>query len=169
MGHSPVYDKGEASSRREAASLHIETARLPQGVRRAFAEGKDVWLTATGRSMIPFLADGTDSVCLVPPDNITEGDVVLAETTDGRVVLHRVMRLLPGGMVELMGDGNLKAREHAAASGIAAKATVRMRGDRGADLGSPAMRRLWRLWRTLLPVRRPLLAAYKLIYRRQRP
>lgn len=128
---------------------------------RLVDEGLAVTLPVKGRSMLPFILGGRDSVVLTRPDDIREGDVVLARIDGRRFVLHRVIEVADGCIV-LMGDGNLRGRERCPLQEVLARADEVV----GADgvhrrLDSPRQRRLARLWRRLLPVRRWLLAIYK--------
>lgn len=134
-------------------------------------EGLAVTLPVKGRSMLPFILGGRDSVVLTRPVDIREGDVVLARIDGRRFVLHRVIEIAGNSdagagdadrCVVLMGDGNLRGRERCPLHEVLARADEVV----GADgvhrrLDSPRQRRLARLWRRLLPVRRWLLAIYK--------
>ena len=124
-------------------------------------EGLAVTMLVKGRSMLPFILGGRESVVLTRPGEIRPGDVVLARIDGRRYVLHRVMEVSPE-RVELMGDGNIAGREVCRPEDVLARADEVV----GADgchrrLDSPRQRRLARLWRRLLPVRRWLLAVYK--------
>ena len=56
-------------------------------------EGLAVTLPVKGRSMLPFILGGRDSVVLTRPVDIREGDVVLARIDGRRFVLHRVIEI----------------------------------------------------------------------------
>ena len=128
---------------------------------RLVNEGLAVTLLVRGRSMLPFILGGIDSVVLTRPGEIRRGDVVLARIADKRYVLHRVMEVSPE-RVELMGDGNLVGREVCRPDDVLARADEVVRGDgRHCRLDTPRQRRLARLWRRLLPIRRYLLFIYK--------
>ena len=124
-------------------------------------EGLAVTMLVKGRSMLPFILGGRESVVLTRPGEIRPGDVVLARIDGRRYVLHRVMEVSPE-RVELMGDGNIAGREVCRPEDVLARADEVVGADgRHRRLDSPRQRRLARLWRRLLPVRRWLLAVYK--------
>lgn len=124
-------------------------------------EGMAVTLLVKGRSMLPFIHGGTDSVVLTRPGQIRRGDVVLARIDGRRFVLHRVMEV-SDTQVELMGDGNLLGRERCRPEDVLARADEVVKGDgRHLRLDTPRQRRAARLWRRLLPVRRYLLFIYR--------
>ena len=128
---------------------------------RLVNEGLAVTLLVKGRSMLPFILGGRESVVLKKPENVREGDVVLARIDGKRHVLHRVMAVSPGRVV-LMGDGNIRGQEVCRPEDVLARA-VEVVGEDGRHrrLDSPAQRRKARLWRRLLPLRRYLLFIYK--------
>lgn len=128
---------------------------------RLVNEGLAVTLLVKGRSMLPFILGGRESVVLKKPENVREGDVVLARIDGKRHVLHRVMAVSPGRVV-LMGDGNIRGQEVCRPEDVLARADEVVGEDgRHRRLDSPAQRRKARLWRRLLPLRRYLLFIYK--------
>ena len=62
--------------------------------------------------MAPFLVDRRDKVILSPfhRKDLKPGVVILARDTDGRIVLHRIIRRQEDKLI-LMGDGNCKGTE----------------------------------------------------------
>ena len=124
-------------------------------------EGMAVTLRVKGRSMLPFILGGHDSVVLTRPGDVAIGDVVLARIDGQRYVLHRVMEVSPERVV-LMGDGNICGQEVCRPEDILARAdeVVDEKG-RHRRLDTPRQRRRARIWRSLLPVRRWILAVYK--------
>lgn len=128
---------------------------------RLVNEGMAVTMLVKGRSMLPFILGGLESVVLTRPGEIREGDVVLAQIAEGRYVLHRVMSVSPERVV-LMGDGNIRGKEVCRPQDVLARADEVVGEDgRHRRLDTPAQRRRARLWRRLLPVRRWILAVYK--------
>ena len=73
-------------------------------------EGMAVTMRVKGRSMLPFILGGRESVVLTRPGTIRPGDVVLARIDGRRYVLHRVMEVSEERVV-LMGDGNIRGQE----------------------------------------------------------
>jgi len=128
---------------------------------RLVNEGMAVTLLVKGRSMLPFILGGIDSVVLTRPGEVRPGDVVLARIDGKRYVLHRVMEV-SDKRVELMGDGNLVGREVCRPEDVLARADEVVKGDgRHVRLDTPRMRRAARFWRRLLPIRRYILFIYR--------
>ena len=128
---------------------------------RLVNEGMAVTLLVKGRSMLPFILGGIDSVVLTRPGEVRPGDVVLARIDGKRYVLHRVMEV-SDTRVELMGDGNLVGREICRPEDVLARADEVVKGDgRHVRLDTPRQRRAARLWRRLLPFRRYILFIYR--------
>jgi len=141
-----------------------DTAELMTTVVGLIGEGHTVWLPLRGWSMRPFLEHERDQALLSQPANITIGDIVLAEVSKNRYVLHRLVRM-DGEEVTLLGDGNLKP-EHCQLSDIRAKAIgFRRKGREKVDRPEEMKWRLYAAYwmRQPLIVRRCLLAAYRRI------
>jgi len=60
---------------------------------RLVREGVNVTLPVKGRSMLPFIIGGKESVILHRPGLIDVGDVVLAWVDGCRYVVHRIIRI----------------------------------------------------------------------------
>lgn len=128
---------------------------------RLVGEGVSVTLPVEGRSMLPFIIGGRESVILKAPELPRTGDVVLAWVDGCRYVVHRIIRV-EGDDVTLMGDGNLAATEHCHAADIRALATHTVDAT-GRMRYLYTRRRRWmtRLWYWLHPVRRYLLSLFR--------
>ena len=125
-------------------------------------EGYSVTLPVAGRSMLPFIIGGRESVILAKPENLKRGVVALAWIEQRRYVLHRIEKI-EQDKVTLMGDGNILGREYCTLADVRAIAThVVDASHRNHDLYTPWRCLASKLWWTLLPVRRYLLAIYRL-------
>lgn len=127
-------------------------------------DGLEVVFVPKGSSMSPFIKGGVDRVLITKAESIAEGDIVLALTKQGSHVLHRVEKV-DGNMLILMGDGNLIGRERCRREDVIGKAVKIMKKDREIDCQSPLHLRKAAIWRSLLPIRRYLLAIYRRLYR----
>jgi len=127
---------------------------------RLVSEGLSVTLPVKGRSMLPFIIGGRESVVL---QNFAPkvGYVVLAWVDGCRYVVHRVI-CISGDTVTLMGDGNVSGTEHCSLADVKAVATHVVSAD-GAPHDLYCRRRRWAasLWFWLRPIRRYLLAIYR--------
>lgn len=130
-------------------------------VLRLVDEGVSVTLPVGGRSMLPFIVGGRDSVILRKARRIAVGDVVLAWVEGRRYVLHRVIDI-DGSRATLMGDGNIAGTERCPVGDIKALATHVVKGNgKTHSLYDRHSQFSVGIWRKLLPVRRYLLAIYK--------
>lgn len=133
---------------------------LPE-VARLLQEGEVVMLKVKGRSMLPFIKEGTDCIVLSKcAGKPRVGDIVFARVDDGRFLFHRVIGL-DGDSVSLMGDGNWRGTERCGLNDIFGYVTSIRRGDRIIDCVSAVERMKAALWRRLRPVRRYLLWIYR--------
>jgi hypothetical protein len=138
---------------------------------RLVNEGVSVTFPVNGRSMLPFIVGGRDSVILEKPESLQIGDVVLAQVVSGdcenldtaekHYVVHRIVAL-NGENVTLMGDGNLALREHCNRTDVCAKVicVVKPNGKR-CSMSAWHSRIAAKIWYILLPVRRYLLWIYR--------
>lgn len=135
------------------------TQEMMPEVGRLIREGKTVVLPVRGNSMRPFIQNGNDCVELHPlPPVLRKGDVVLARTSKGYYVLHRVTAISPD-LLTLEGDGNIGLRETCRPSDVLARAewVIDAHKERHSLLDRRA-RIKWRMWYILRPLRRVLLA-----------
>lgn len=123
-------------------------------------EGTPVLLPVKGNSMLPFIRGGRDLVLVCKTPEVKVGDVVLARTTAGNYVIHRVFGEEPGIFI-LKGDGNLVGTEKCALVDVMGTVTE-VRKPSGRVLNPTSVKN----WQKLpLFLRRVFLALYKLIYR----
>lgn len=138
---------------------------IPQ-IRRVIDEGHTATFRVRGVSMRPFLEDCRDKVLLEPlRREPRKGDVVLAEVSPKRYVLHRIVRV-DGTHVTMRGDGNVCGTEEFESDAIIGIVTAFYRkGRERADLVTGAKWRIYsRVWLALTPLRRWLLAAHRRIW-----
>ena len=120
-------------------------------------EGYSVTLPVSGRSMLPFIIGGKESVILAPPAGLKRGIVALAWVENRRYVLHRIERI-EGERVTLMGDGNLVGREHCSIGDVKAIAThVVDSNQKRHYLYTRWRKTASEIWWALLPLRRYIL------------
>ena len=129
---------------------------------RLVGEGIAVTFPVNGRSMLPFIVGGRESVILEKPRPAQVGDVVLAHIDNVRYVIHRILKI-DGEDVTLMGDGNLYGVERCRLQDIKATAThVVGKDGKRRSLDSKQSRRHANIWRKLQPVRKWLLLVYRI-------
>lgn len=147
-------------------NIGIDTRQMPNAVLlpeviRMVNEGHTVILPLRGYSMRPFLEDKRDKALLTAVKEIKTGSVVLAETSPGRYVLHRIVSI-DRDIVTLRGDGNI-ATEQCRRHDVKAIATGFYR--KGREKADTTDGRKWRIyswiWSRLYPVRRYLLFIYR--------
>ena len=59
----------------------------------AIANGGQFRLFHRGKSMMPLLREGVDSVILAAPLDVKKNDIVMYKRADGQLVLHRIVKL----------------------------------------------------------------------------
>lgn len=126
------------------------------------AQGHTVVIWVKGFSMRPFIEHERDRVKLQKKEVLTVGDAVLAQIAPGHYVLHRIIQL-DGDHIVLQGDGNVRGVEHCLRSDVCGTVIEYIRPRRTILATDPVLVRRVRLWRKMRPVRRWLLALYKLL------
>lgn len=131
-------------------------------VRNLIREGRSVIIMTKGLSMLPFIVGKKDSVLLEGTEEVKPGDIALAEISEGKYVLHRVIAV-DGGTVTLRGDGNLRGVERCPFAGIVGVVKeIRHADGSSTNPGSASQMRRWRRWQRLpYIVRRYWLAFYR--------
>ncbi|ALO48044.1 S24/S26 family peptidase [Hoylesella enoeca] len=150
----------------EVKEIKFSNAELLPEVVRLMDEGHTVTINLRGFSMRPFLENDRDKALLTKAKEIHKGDVVLAETAPKHYVLHRIINI-DGDHITLRGDGNL-LEEHCRREDVKGFAIGFYRkGRKTIDKTNSFKWLLYsRLWTSLYPIRRYLLAAYRHIWLR---
>ena len=142
-------------------SMQPEAENLISEVLKLVNEGREVFFTPQGNSMLPFIIGGVERVGLTQPKHICRGRVVLAYLPDNRYVIHRIVGI-HGNDITLMGDGNLKYCEYCTRDDIKAEVShLITKIGKTKDFNTFPRRLAALVWRILRPVRRWLLAVYR--------
>lgn len=133
-------------------------------------KGHQVTIRARGYSMRPFIEHNRDELVFGPVTRpVVVGDVVLAEINPGQYVCHRV-DAVGDCRLRLRGDGNIYGTEICQRENVCAMLDGVIRFGKQYNLETS---RTWKvyswLWVRLLPVRRHLLAVYRVLWLHQIP
>ena len=149
-------------------TIMIDKKIMMEEIRSLISEGYTVEITAKGYSMNPFIMHLRDIIVLGPwkDEEIRKGAVVLAKDLKGNYIIHRVIRR-EGGVVTLMGDGNIGLTEQA---GINEIIGIMHRVKRkGRTYGTDSL--IWRLyswfWMLITPVKRYPLSLWRRLHPQQ--
>jgi len=149
--------------------LTVENAVFLPQVVQLIREGHTATMMARGNSMRPFIEDGRDKLVFGQVDTLAVGDVILAEVTEGHFVCHRI-ETIQSGLVTMRGDGNVAGTEVFPIANVRAKLLQVVRKGKTYTL---ATSRTWKyysaVWPKLLPMRRYLLALYRILWLHQWP
>lgn len=140
---------------------------IPQ-VKVFIDEGRTVTLAVQGRSMRPFLEGGRDAVVIAPVKApLAVGDVILAEVTPKVYMLHRIIAL-DGEQVTMQGDGNIGQTETFHRENVIGIITgFQRKGRKKIEQATGLKWRLYsKIWLSLTPFRRILLALHRRIWLR---
>ena len=128
---------------------------------RLVQDDVSVTFPVKGRSMLPFIFGGRESVILQKPGSLQRGQVVLAQVGPDRYVVHRIIKIEPD-RITLMGDGNICGTESCTPSNVLAIAThvVDEKGKRR-TLESKGQMFKAKVWYRIRPLRRIILAVLR--------
>ncbi|MFI3265242.1 MAG: S26 family signal peptidase [Rikenellaceae bacterium] len=144
----------------------VSNNELLDDVAALIALGEQVVLLTKGRSMLPFIVGGCDSVELTAVgDEIKLGDIILAKIglPTPRYIIHRVINV-EENKITLMGDGNLIGVEECDKSDVVARVTSIIKPNNKIIIPNSKNHQYYALiWLKLLPIRRYLLAILRRI------
>ncbi len=147
--------------------LYIDNEVFFAEIVQQIRAGKRVVMTARGNSMRPFITDLKDKLILSPfvKEDLQIGQSVLARCTDGRIVLHRIVKR-EGDVLTLRGDGNWNQWETTTIHDVEALLYGIIRKNKTYLCSGKTWRFYSWCWTTLAPLRRWLLAVDSRILRR---
>ena len=144
--------------------IQFENSRFLPEVVKLLDEGHTVTLRLKGFSMRPFLENNRDKALITKAKKIHIGDAVLAEIAPKQYVLHRIVNI-KGNQVTLLGDGNLCVETCKVDDVKGFVIGFYRKGRNKLDRTDGKKWRLYsKVWMTLRPIRRYLLAAYRHIW-----
>ncbi len=130
---------------------------------RLVQDGVSVTFPVKGRSMIPFIFGGRESVILQKTGSLQRGQVVLAQVGTDRYVVHRIIKV-EADRITLMGDGNTCGTESCTPANVLAVAThVVDENGRRRPLDSFIQLAKAHIWYMIRPLRRYILAGFRLL------
>jgi len=125
---------------------------------RLVQDGVSVTFPVKGRSMLPFITGGRESVILQKPGSLQRGQVVLTQVGPDRYVVHRIIKV-EADRITLMGDGNIRGTESCTPANVLAIAThVVDENGRRRPLDTRGQLLKAQLWYGIRPLRRIILA-----------
>lgn len=115
----------------------------------------DITIPVTGDSMAPLWRHKRDFVTLTlcDRDRLKKGDVPLYRRKNGQYVLHRIVRVVPGGY-DLCGDAQVFVERGIPAESIIAVVSAFTRKGRNVHRDNPLYRLYSAVWPALRPLRR---------------
>jgi pentatricopeptide repeat protein len=136
-------------------------------VEALLGEGKQVRIPVKGKSMRPFVQN-EDTVVLVSASNrsIRWGEIVLARTTTGNIVLHRVV-YKKKNRLWLAGDAHARQREHTTVEDVLAVTIAAYRNRKKLRLDSFWWRCAVVFWFLAMPARGYILRMCDLLKRKK--
>ena len=128
-------------------------------------EGKKIEIPVKGGSMRPFLSDG-ETVVVTPVAvdcPLKKCDIILAETSTGQVMMHRIREISPAG-IRRKGDGNLYQSELVCPEDVMGRVLSVVRHGKNVSLYTPFGLFLARIWNPIW-VRKAGLLLLRIIHK----
>jgi len=136
--------------------LKVNGAELAELSAAITERGGSFSFQAHGSSMLPFIHDG-DILAIEPanPNQLAVGDVVLYQSTPGRIIAHRIVRVLHqagGRLLHVRGDAATGPAETVRSDQVLGRVVSARRGERLLHLDRPGQRRAALLWIKAAPL-----------------
>lgn len=117
------------------------------------ADGQSAELSPRGRSMLPLIREGKDSVILSPkPEKLKKYDIPLYTRADGKYVLHRVVSVRNGAYV-MCGDNQFTLEQGITHERVIAVVSAIRRGGKLFSVNHPIYRAYAVIWCVSRPAR----------------
>ena len=145
-----------------------DNAQIMLEIKQLISDGKVVSITAKGYSMNPFIRHLKDSICVGPwkDEDLKKGAAVLAFTTCGKYVFHRIIKR-DEDMLTLEGDGNLVVKENATTDNVIGIMYSITRNGRIYTSESLCWKTYSWFWMRLRPFRRYILGVWRRVARQK--
>lgn len=137
--------------------------------------GSEFRLYPRGKSMLPTIVEGRDSVMLALPGELKVMDAVLYRRVNGQYVLHRIVACHAASL-DMCGDNQTAIEKNVPRSAVIAKVTGIFKGDRFIPADDPLLQKgLRKLYakkpaqRFLHAVKRAVYPLYRRLFRRNKP
>lgn len=148
------------------SAIHMED--LVPIIREVLETGSEFRLYPRGRSMLPTIVEGQDSVMLAKPTEVAVWDAVLYQRANGQYVLHRIVAE-HGDYYDMCGDNQLVIEKNVPKTALIAKVTAVYKGDECQKVTDPAYQKNLRRLYAAKPFQRAVQAAKRLLYPLYRP
>ena len=130
----------------------MEKVQIPNSqffalAKQLLQEGKKIEIPVKGNSMRPFLSDG-ETVVVTPVAvdcPLKKCDIILAETSTGQVMMHRIREISPAG-IRMKGDGNLYQSELVRPEDVMGRVVGVIHNGKTISLYTPLRLFLARIW-----------------------
>ncbi len=97
--------------------------------------GGEIAYSPKGRSMLPLIKQGRDTVILKKPDRkLKKGDIIFLRRTDGSFVLHRIIKVQKDGKYTICGDNQYILEKNIDNDNIIARICALKRGEKDFNL-----------------------------------
>ena len=149
----------------EIKKERIDLADLYPTIREVLSRGGDFLLCPNGKSMLPTIRPGRDTVRLSPIKELKKGTLVLYRRVCGTFVLHRVVGIAKDGTYILRGDNQYYDERGITRDQMIAAVYRFQRGKRDIVCTSPSHKAYLAVRRLTYPVRRFLFRVSKRLKR----
>lgn len=148
------------------SAIHMDD--LVPIIREVLETGSEFRLYPRGRSMLPTIVEGKDSVMLAKPTEVAVWDAVLYQRADGQYVLHRIVAE-HGDSYDMCGDNQLVIEKNVPKTALIAKVTAVYKDGECQKATDPAYQKKIRRLYAAKPLRRFTATVKRVLYPLYRP
>jgi hypothetical protein len=146
-------NKNDFSTKTAHGAVFVGMEDIGELIIERISAGQSVELSPRGRSMLPMLREGVDSVTLSPaPNRLSKYDIPLYRRSDGSYILHRVVDV-SDGKYTMCGDNQFRLERGIDHDRVIAVVSGFSRGKKRYSTKSAAYRIYVALWCGSRPLR----------------
>lgn len=143
--------------------LAVPMEELVPLVTEVISSGREFRLYPRGKSMLPTIVEGTDSVILAVPEALQVMDAVLYVRANGQYVLHRIVALRDTDC-DMCGDNQCTIEKGVPRTSILAKVTAIYHGECRVEVTDRSYQKKLRRLYAKKPFGRILLSVKRILY-----
>lgn len=148
----------------EPQKLTVHLKEISPILKGLIKDNTDVTITITGNSMFPMLHHKKDQVILTKcNNNLKKGDIPLYQRTDGKYILHRIIKVNSDGSYLITGDNQTSIEKGITSENIIAVVKSFTKKGKYISCNSIYYKLYWKTWIAILPARPYILMSIRLL------
>ena len=119
----------------------VDIQELASLIKEVVDSGSQIRIYPSGKSMLPTIVDGRDSVMLTAPTDLKKMDIVFYQRSNGQYVLHRIVAVKKNSF-DMCGDNQTAVEKNVPGNTVIAKVSGIYKVDKYVSAESEEMKKL---------------------------